>query len=78
MARIPQYDDLSRQLDKVESTLNLVKKNLGRQSESWAALHCNDDVMYSPLYSRVGASLEDIAAMRFTLGNLTDGTDNDQ
>lgn len=71
MARIPEYDDIARQLDKVEDTLQLCLKNLGRQSESWAALHCNDNVMYSPLYSRVGAALEDLAALRFVLTNTT-------
>lgn len=71
MPRIPEYEDLARQITKVEDTLQLVMKNLGRQSESWAALHCNDNVMYSPLYSRVGAALEDLAGLRFQLGNLT-------
>lgn len=65
-----QLQDLSRELDKIEDTLNLCLLNLGRQSESWAALHCNDNVMYSPLYSRVGAALNDLTALRFQLETL--------
>lgn len=67
---MPTAADLNRQLDKIQDTLNLCLRNLGRQSESWAALHCNDNVMYSPLYSRVGASLEDLAALRFQVSAL--------
>lgn len=65
-----RLDDLTRELDKIQDTLNLCLLNLGKQSESWAALHCNDNVMYSPLYSRVGAALTDVAALRFQLEAL--------
>jgi hypothetical protein len=63
-------DDLNRQLDKIRDTLDLNLLNLGRQSESWAALHCNPTVMYSPLYSRVGACIQDLEALRFQLSTL--------
>jgi hypothetical protein len=65
-----QREDLTRELDKIQDTLNLCLLNLGKQSESWAALHCNPTVMYSPLYSRVGASLNDVTALRFQIDAL--------
>lgn len=65
-----QQEDLIRELDKIQDTLDLCLLNLGRQSESWAALHCNPTVMYSPLYSRVGAALQDIYALRFQIAAL--------
>lgn len=67
---LTRLDDLTRELDKVQDTLNLCLLNLGKQSESWAALHCNENVMYSPLYSRVGAALNDVTALRFQLEGL--------
>lgn len=65
-----QLEDLTRELDKIQDTLDLCLLNLGRQSESWAALHCNPAVMYSPLYSRVGAALQDIQSLRFQIATL--------
>jgi hypothetical protein len=64
---VTQLEDLMRELDKIQDTLNMCLLNLGKQSESWAALHCNSNVMYSPLYSRVGAALNDVTALRFQL-----------
>lgn len=69
--------DINRQLDKIQDTLDLCLLNLGRQSESWAALHCNPTVMYSPLYSRVGACLEDLGALRFQLASLLTADDEE-
>ncbi|MBD0734110.1 hypothetical protein [Streptomyces sp. CBMA29] len=65
-----QRDDLYRELDKIQDTLNLCLLNLGRQSESWAALHCNPTVMYSPLHGRVGAAMNDVNALRFQIDTV--------
>jgi primosomal protein N'' len=53
-------NDLIRELQKLEATLSQVDRHLSRQSESNAALHLAERVMYSPLATEVAARLQEV------------------
>lgn len=49
--------DLRRELEKAHEALQAADLYLARHAEMNAALHCSDKVMYSPLRSKVQATV---------------------
>jgi septation ring formation regulator EzrA len=57
-------DDLERDLDKIDETLNWCEERLAKEAEANAALHTSVRVLYSPLHAKVLAARHTLQEMR--------------
>ena len=53
-------DNFARELEKCDNVLELNERHLKALAESNAALHGDEEVIYSPLYQRIVAQRKDI------------------
>lgn len=56
----PDVADLLRELAKAREALSSAERHLAHHAESNAALHCANNVMYSPLHAKVTAAIAGI------------------
>lgn len=56
----PTITDLRRELRKAREALAAAETHLARHAEANAALHCAENVMYSPLHAKVQTALHGI------------------
>lgn len=61
--------DLIRELQKIEAVLFKVEEYHSKTNEANSALHMSDKVLYSPLTSAVGVSLDNIHKIITRLAN---------
>jgi hypothetical protein len=59
-AEDPTVTDLRRELDKAREALKATLVHLAHHAEANAALHCANQVMYSPLHAKVYAAITGI------------------
>lgn len=56
----PTITDLRRELEKAREALKSAEQHLARHAEMYAALHCAERIMYSPLHAKVTAAIAGI------------------
>ncbi len=64
MSKSIDDDNLTRYLDKWEETVKRCSTYFEKQSESHAAQHLSDRVMYSPICNRLQEMASDIRILR--------------
>lgn len=62
--------NLGRYLDKFEETVKRCSAYFEKQSESYAAQHLSDKVMYSPICNRLMEMQQDIEILRNQLDTV--------
>lgn len=62
------HEDLIRELSKIDDTLDWTEKHLTLTNESFAALHTNEKVFYSPLTTQVHEASVSIKRVLQALG----------
>lgn len=60
--------DALRELDKIEDALSWAVKHHLASSESNAALHCSERVMYTPLANKLSSAVSSIGLVRARIG----------
>lgn len=70
-----QNKDLIRELEKVLEVLSRVTDYMQKQSESNAALHMSDKVMYPPLTSAASLATENLQGLVSRLYDEKNGND---
>lgn len=53
-------DNMARELEKADNVLELMERHLKAIAEANAALHGDEEVIYSPLYQRIVAQRKNI------------------
>ena len=48
-----ELDNYARELEKADNVLELVEQHLHATAKANAALHCDDEILFSPLYTQV-------------------------
>ncbi len=53
LQREVELDNYARELEKSDNVLELVLQHLHATAKANAALHCDDEILFSPLYTQV-------------------------
>ena len=48
-----ELDNYARELEKADNALELVEQHLHATAKANATLHCDDEILFSPLYTQV-------------------------